>query len=110
MQMIHQQVKGQLHGSNLRYKQRIDLKRREVNFEVGDLVLAHPWKEWFPKHEYNKLDLKKIDLCKVLRKFSANSYEIELPLNMGISLIFNTTQLYPYKEFRIENQDEQQKI
>ena len=38
---IHEQVKQKLQDNNYKYKLRADVKRREVNFEVGDLVLAH---------------------------------------------------------------------
>ncbi len=44
------------------------------------------------------MKLKKIRPCRILRKFSANAYEIELPDNIGISPIFNATDLYPYQE------------
>jgi hypothetical protein len=50
--MLHEHVKGQRHDSNQRYKQREDLKRREVNFEVGDQVLAHLKRERLPRKEY----------------------------------------------------------
>lgn len=56
---IHKHLKQQLHDSNIKYKNRADLKKREVNFEVGDLVLAHLRKEIFPNREYNKLKFKK---------------------------------------------------
>jgi BMFP domain-containing protein YqiC len=49
MQMLHEQVKGKLQESGQRYKKRVDLKRREVNFEVGDQVLAHLRRENIPK-------------------------------------------------------------
>jgi hypothetical protein len=41
--------------------------------------------------------MKKIRPCRVLRKFGANAYEIELPDGIRISLIFNISDLYPYK-------------
>lgn len=38
---FHKKVKEQLQDNTQKYKQRADLTRREVNFEVGDLVLAY---------------------------------------------------------------------
>ena len=103
MKAIHEQVKHKLHDNNIQYKKREDLKRREVNFEVGDLVLAHLRREIFPKREYNKLKFKKIGSCKILRKFSTNAYEIELPPDIGISPIFNVIDLYKYEDKDIDD-------
>jgi len=94
---LHEQVKQNLQDSSYKYKLKADLKRREMNYEVGDMVLAHLRKERFPRVEYNKLKLMKIGPCKFLRKFSANAYEFELPTGIGISPIFNVADLYPYK-------------
>ena len=52
---IHEQVKQKLQDNNYKYKLRANVRRREVNFEVGDLVLAHLRKERFPRGQYNKL-------------------------------------------------------
>ena len=52
---IHEQLKQQLQDISMKYKKRENLIKREVNFEFGDLVLAHLRKEIFPKREYNKL-------------------------------------------------------
>ena len=41
--------------------------------------------------------MKKIGPCHVIRKFGANSYEIELPDGVEISPIFNVVDLYPYR-------------
>ena len=102
---IHEQVKKQLQNSNI-YKNKADFSRREVNFEVGDLVLAHLRKERFPKMEYNKLKLKNIGPCRILRNFSANAYEIELPSDIGISPIFNVADLYKYEDGGIDERPE----
>ena len=40
--------------------------------------------------------MKKIGPCNILRKFSANAYELELSLGIGISPIFNLADLYSY--------------
>lgn len=73
------------------------MKKRELNFEVGYLVLAHLRKERFPRGEYNKLKLKKIGPYRILRKFYSNAYEIEPPSDDGISLILNVSDLHPVK-------------
>ena len=74
------------------------MKRISMNFEFGDLVMAYLTKERFPIGNYNKLKIKNIGPCKILRKFSSNAYEIELPIGIGISPIFNVAYLYPFKE------------
>ena len=51
---------------------------------------------------------EEIGPCKVLKKMGQNSYEIELPEGIGISSIFNASNLYPYKadEARAESDDQ----
>ena len=70
------------------------------------MILAHFRKERFLRGTYNKLKMKKIRPCRVLKNFGANSYEIELPDGIKISPIFNISYLYPYKdeEAGIENE------
>lgn len=96
MRDLHEQVKIKLQDRSQKYKQQAYLKRRELQFNVGDEVLAHLRKECFPRGAYNKLKYKKISPCKVLQKFSTNAYEIQLPPGVGISPIFNVENLFPY--------------
>jgi hypothetical protein len=98
MQELHNQIKEQLRKRSNEYKHRADQHRRNLEFEVGYQVLAHLRKERFPRGTYNKLKLKKIGSCKILRRFGENAYEIKLPKDVGISPIFNITDLYLYTE------------
>jgi hypothetical protein len=107
MKELHSRVKERLLESSQEYKRRADQHRRQLQFEVGDLVLAHLRRERFLRGTYNKLNMKKIGPCKVLRKFGTNAYEIELPNGIGISPVFNILDLYPYKAGEAETRDEQ---
>jgi hypothetical protein len=74
------------------------------------MILAHLRKERFPRGMYNKLKMKNIGPCKVLKKFGANAYEIELPDGIRISLIFNIVDLYPYRAGEEGVEDEQTEV
>ena len=89
MLKLHNYIKEKLQKNNAEYKHRVHQHRRELQFEVGDQFLAHLRKERFPRGTYNKLKLKKIGPCKILRNFDANIYDIELPDGVVMSPIFN---------------------
>lgn len=73
---IHKQIRETLEKNVEKYKRKADLKRKDVQFKVGDLVLAHLRKEIFPKGKYTNLMMKKIGPCKGLHKYGSNAYEI----------------------------------
>ena len=58
--------------------------------------MLHLKNDRFPRGTYNKTKWKKIGPCHILRKISSNTYEVEFPKDVGISLIFNVSDLYPY--------------
>jgi hypothetical protein len=105
MKELHSRVKERLLNSSQEYKHRADQHRRQLQFEVGDLVLAHLRKERFLRGTYNKFKMKKIGPCRVLKKFGMNAYEIELPDGIGISPIFNISDLYPFRAGEAETRD-----
>jgi hypothetical protein len=74
---------------------------------VGDEFLAHLRNERFPRGTYNMLKMKIIGPCKILRKFTANAYEIELLDIVGISPIFSVADLYPYNKDDTRELDDQ---
>jgi hypothetical protein len=110
MQKHHSQIRGQLQSYSQEYKHRVDQHHRELQFEVGDQVLAHLRKERFPRGTYKKLKMKKIGPCKILRKFDEKAYEIELPDDVGISPIFNMSDLYPYRKDDREGSKDQEMV
>jgi hypothetical protein len=71
------------------------------------MVLAHLRKERFPRGTYNKLKMKKIGSCRILRKFGENAYELELPEGIGISSIFNILDLYPCRTSTTDTRTEE---
>lgn len=65
MRDIHQQVKEQLEHTVNRYKKATD-KKRDLQFQVGDMVMVYLRKERLPKEKHTKLMMKKMGQCKVL--------------------------------------------
>ena len=49
MRELHNQVKQRLQDSSQEYKHRVDQNWRQIQFEVGDLILAHLRKKRFPR-------------------------------------------------------------
>ena len=84
---------------NAQYKSKADVKRRYKDFQVGDEVIVHLWKEHFPVGTYSKLKMKKFVMCKIVkRNDSENTYEVELHVVLNISPVFNIFNLKIFYE------------
>ncbi|GJV49107.1 hypothetical protein Tco_1439319 [Tanacetum coccineum] len=60
-------------------------KGSEVDFEVGDFVLAVLTKDRFSVGEYNKLSAKKIGPLEIVEKINSNAYRLKLPSHIWCS-------------------------
>lgn len=76
MHEIHKHIRETLEKNVDKSKQKANLKRKDVQLKVGDLVLEHLRKERLPKGKYTKIMMKKIGPCKVVHKYGNNAYEI----------------------------------
>lgn len=59
MKDIHEQVRDTLKKSVGKYKESADLRKKDVQYKVRDMVFSYLRMERFPKGKYNKLMMKK---------------------------------------------------
>lgn len=93
MKEIHDTVKHTLEHNTIKIKKRFDAKKRDVKFSMGDYVMVHLNKNRLSKGKSHKLQMRKVRPCKILAKYGANAYQVELIENMGLSTTFNVEYL-----------------
>ena len=59
--------------------------------------MVHLKVEMLPKGKYTKIMMRKMGPFRILQKCGTNAYKVELPPDIGLSNIFNVSDLYPYK-------------
>lgn len=96
-QALHKHAKVNLESAQAKYKEAADVKRREVDFKVGDLVWVVLTKDRLPLREYSKLKSRKIGPVEVLERINANAYRVKLPPHMRTSDVFNVKHISPFR-------------
>jgi hypothetical protein len=98
LQKVHETVRRHLESANQRYKVAADKRRRNCEFQEGDLVWVILTKERFPASTYNKLSARKIGPLPIIKKINPNVYQVKLPDGVRTSDVFNVRHLIPYYE------------
>ena len=93
-QVNHQNVQE----SAAKYKAEADKKRRSLEFEEVDFVLAVLTKDRFLVEEYNKLAAHKIGPIEIVKKINPNAYQLKLPSHIKTLDGFNVKHLVPFIE------------
>ena len=81
----------------VKYKNAADLKRRRVDFCVGDFVWAVLTKDRFSVGDYNKLSARKIGPVEIVEKINSNAYRLKLPSHIKTADVFNVKHLVPFR-------------
>lgn len=97
MKEVHQKVKDTLQQNGPKVKARVYQRRRDVQYQVSDMVMVHLSKDRFPKGSHSKLVMRRIGPCKILDKYGPKAYKIELPDDVAILPLFNVSDLKLYR-------------
>lgn len=95
---LHSEIRMKINLSNEHYKSIADVHRRLQEFSEGDMVMVRIRPERIPSGKVRKLHAKKMGPFKVLKKISSNAYMLDIPVDFGISNVFNVEDLTPFLE------------
>jgi hypothetical protein len=96
MLKMYETTKENIERMNAKYKISGDKGRKQLDFELGNLVWLHLRKERFPDLRKSKLMPRADGPFEVLKKMNENAYKLDLPAGFGVSPIFHIADLKPY--------------
>ena len=97
MRDIHEECKRRLTIHTNSYAASANAKRKDRQFNEGDMVLVRLRPERFPPGSFTKLHARRAGPFRVIKKLGTNAYVIELPSKFGISPVFNIEDLTEFK-------------
>ena len=94
---LHHEIRNKIQARNFQYKIHADIRRRHMEFQVGDYVMIRVRPEQFPFGAVKKLHAHSAGPFKVLKRVGPNAYVLELPSDYDISSTFNIEDLVAFK-------------
>jgi hypothetical protein len=97
MRDVHEECKRRLTTHTNSYATVANAKRKDRQFNTGDMVLVRLRPKRFPPGSFTKLHARRAGPFQVTKKLGSNAYVIALPSDFGISPIFNIEDLTEFK-------------
>ncbi|KAH7571130.1 hypothetical protein JRO89_XS05G0257200 [Xanthoceras sorbifolium] len=101
---LHDDVRRHIAIHTEKYAARANLKKKDVQFSVGDQVLIRLRPERFPPGSFTKLHARRAGPFPILKKLGPNAYLVDLPGSYTFSHIFNVEDLTAYKGTNVQDQ------
>jgi hypothetical protein len=98
---MHELTKTNIEKMNAKYRSYGSKGMKHLTFEPGNLVWLHLRKDRFPELRKSKLMPRADGHFKILEKINDNAYKLELPVDFGVSPMFNIADLTWEKKMRL---------
>ena len=72
-------MKNTIQDSTQKLKDKVDERRKDIQFSIRDYVMVHLNKSRLQKGVPTKFEIKRVGACKVLAKYGANTYKVDFP-------------------------------
>ena len=94
---LHEHIRRQIVISNDNYNSITDSHKRLQEFAIRDEVMIRVRPKMFPSGTLKKLHALHMGPYRVLRRFSSNGYELNMPRDLEINPVFNVEGLTLYR-------------